>query len=162
MDLTMSIAVAAPQAPPKTKSRAVWLVAAAAFAAGATALPALPALAGRPLVRRAALACVAGAIALPISLPVLPAAALARFPVQKINHDLGEEIGWPSQVKLLARAYDGLPENERAGATVITANYGEAGAADRYGPAFGLPQVSSGTTTSGSGARRRPAIPSPW
>ena len=86
----------------------------------------------------------AGAISLLISLPVLPAAALARFPVQKINYDLGEEIGWPSQVQLLARVYDGLPAKERTVATVIAGNYGEAGAIDRYGASFGLPQVYSG------------------
>ena len=44
-----------------------------------------------------------------------PAAALARFPVQKVNYELGEEIGWPSQVALVARAYDSLPaRNGRA------------------------------------------------
>jgi hypothetical protein len=112
------------------------------FAAGATALAA-----NRPVARRAVIACIAGAIALPISLPLLPAAALARFPVQKINYDLGEEIGWPSQVQLLARAYDGLPENERAVATVLASNYGEAGAVDRYGASFGLPPVYSGANS---------------
>ena len=64
--------------------------------------------------------------------------------MQKINYDLGEEIGWPSQVALLARAYHSLPSSERAVATVITGNYGEAGALDRYGAAFGLPWAYSG------------------
>jgi len=95
------------------------------FAAGAAAF------AQRPLRWRPALYIAAGAISALISLPLLPAAALARFPVQKINYDLGEEIGWPSQVALLARAYHSLPSSERAVATVITGNYGEAGALDR-------------------------------
>ncbi len=73
------------------------------FAAGATAL------AGRPLRRRAVVYCAAAAVSAVIALPLLPAAALARFPVQKVNYDLGEEIGWPLQVALLARTYDALP-----------------------------------------------------
>lgn len=108
------------------------------FAAGATAL------AGRPLRQRAVTYAVAAAVSAVISLPLLPAAALARFPVQKVNYDLGEEIGWPSQVALLARAYDSLPASQRSVATVIAGNYGEAGAVDRYGAALGLPQVYSG------------------
>jgi 4-amino-4-deoxy-L-arabinose transferase-like glycosyltransferase len=108
------------------------------FAAGATAL------AGRPLRRRAVNYVVAGAVSALIALPLLPAAALARFPVQKVNYDLGEEIGWPSQVALLARVYDSLPASQRSVATVIVGNYGEAGAVDRYGAALGLPAVYSG------------------
>jgi 4-amino-4-deoxy-L-arabinose transferase-like glycosyltransferase len=107
------------------------------FAAGATALG------DAPLRQRAIRYCIAAAVSAVIALPVLPAAALARFPVQKVNYDLGEEIGWPSQVALLARAYDSLPASQRSVATVLTSNYGEAGAVDRYGPALGLPQVYS-------------------
>ena len=79
-----------------------------------------------------------------ISLPLLPAVALARFGVQKVNYDLGEEIGWPSQVALVARVYDALPSSERSRATVLTGNYGEAGAVDRYGAGLGLPPAYSG------------------
>ena len=108
------------------------------FAAGATALS------GRPLRRRAAVYCAAAAVSAVIALPLLPAAALARFPVQKVNYDLGEEIGWPSQVALVARAYGSLPASERADAAVVAGNYGEAGAVDRYGAALGLPPAYSG------------------
>jgi hypothetical protein len=79
-----------------------------------------------------------------ISLPVLPAAALARFPVQKVNYDLGEEIGWPSEVQLIAGVWRALPSAERGRATLLAGNYGEAGAVERYGPALGLPAVYSG------------------
>jgi hypothetical protein len=78
-----------------------------------------------------------------IALPLLPAAALARFPVQKVNYDLGEEIGWPSEVALVARVYDSLPASQRSVTTGLAANYGEAGAVDRYGAALGLPPVYS-------------------
>jgi hypothetical protein len=98
----------------------------------------------RPIRWRVAVYCLAAVIVSLISLPVLPAAALARFPAQKINYDLGEEIGWPSEVKLLAGVWHSLPSSERVRATLLAGNYGEAGALDRYGPSFGLPQAYSG------------------
>ena len=105
--------------------------------------------------RRVAVYCVAAAVSAVISLPVLPAAALARFPVQKINYDLGEEIGWPSQVELLASVWTRCPPPSGA-ATLLAGNYGEAGAVDRYGAAFGLPRPTAAPTTSGCGGRRPP------
>jgi 4-amino-4-deoxy-L-arabinose transferase-like glycosyltransferase len=117
------------------------------FAAGAAALGAGAggaAAAGKRWRARAAWYCAGAAVASVISLPVLPAATLARVPVQQINYDLGEEIGWPSQVRLLAGVWHSLPAAERGRATLIAGNYGEAGAAERYGASFGLPQVYSG------------------
>jgi hypothetical protein len=86
----------------------------------------------------------AAAVGLPISLPVLPARVLHTVPLQKINYDLGETISWPQQVALVAREYGALPGAERSRTTILTGNYGEAGAVDRYGPALGLPAVYSG------------------
>jgi hypothetical protein len=116
------------------------------FAAGAAALFAADGTAAgaRPARRRLAVYCLGAAISSVISLPLLPAAALARFPAQKVNYDLGEEIGWPSQVQLLASVWNSLPSAEREHTTLIAANYGEAGAVDRYGPSLGLPPVYSG------------------
>jgi hypothetical protein len=64
---------------------------------------------------RAAVYCFAAAVSAVIALPLLPAAALARFPVQKVNYDLGEEIGWPSQAALVQLGPGGgrLPERPR-------------------------------------------------
>ena len=89
----------------------------------------------------------AAAVGLPISLPVLPARALHTVPLQKINYDLGETISWPAQVALVGRLYGSLPAPERAHTTILTGNYGEAGAIDRYGRQFGLPAVYSGANT---------------
>ncbi|HET7094034.1 MAG TPA: hypothetical protein VFI22_11160, partial [Thermomicrobiales bacterium] len=44
----------------------------------------------------------------------------------------------------VAAAYHALPADDRAGAVIVTSNYGEAGAVARYGPALGLPAVYSG------------------
>jgi hypothetical protein len=65
-------------------------------------------------------------------------------PLQNINYDLGETIGWPRMVGEIARVYRSLPPRERRRAVILTSNYGEAGAVDRYGPALGLPAAWSG------------------
>jgi len=85
-----------------------------------------------------------GALALPVALPVLPARTLHAVPLQKVNYDLGETISWPKLVALAARQYHSLPAPQRRLTTVLTGNYGEAGAIDRYGPEFGLPSAYSG------------------
>ena len=119
------------------------------FAAGAASLAggtlgARGARCARAFRWRVGVYCVAAVICSVISLPLLPASALARFPAQKVNYDLGEEIGWPSEVKLLAGVWRALPASERVHAALLAGNYGEAGAVDRYGASFGLPQVYSG------------------
>jgi hypothetical protein len=96
----------------------------------------------------AAAAMVAGAaLGAPVALPLLPARALHVVPLQKINYDLGEEISWPSQVALVAREYRALPAAQRARTTILTGNYGEAGAIGRYGPGDGLPSACSGANS---------------
>ncbi len=95
-------------------------------------------------VKLGAIMLVSAAIGLPIALPVLPARALQTVPLQKINYDLAESIGWPRQVALIAREYRALPPAERARTTILAGNYGEAGALARYGPADGLPTAYSG------------------
>ena len=87
---------------------------------------------------------VPAALFLPLSLPILPANWLATVPLQSVNYNLGEEIGWPELTKTVAKVYQGLPPDEQAKTTIVTANYGEAGAIDRYGPALGLPPAHSG------------------
>jgi Dolichyl-phosphate-mannose-protein mannosyltransferase len=132
------------------------------FAAGAVALERrlatrrplaspIPAAARRPLASRIPLAgraarvmLVSGAIGALVAIPVLPARVLHTVPLQKINYDLGEEIAWPKLVALVARQYHALPGPQRRHTTILTGNYGEAGAIDRYGPGLGLPQVYSG------------------
>jgi hypothetical protein len=84
------------------------------------------------------------AIMVPIALPVLPPGALRTVPLQKINYDLGEEIAWPQEVALVAREYRALPARERQITTILTGNYGEAGALARYGQGLGLPTAYSG------------------
>jgi hypothetical protein len=120
------------------------------FAAGSVPLEQWLA-ARRPLARgikpavATGAAMLAGAVlAAPVALSVLPARALHTVPLQKINYDLAETIAWPKLVALVAREYDSLPGPQRQQTAILTSNYGEAGAVDRYGPGLGLPQAYSG------------------
>jgi hypothetical protein len=79
-----------------------------------------------------------------VALSALPARALHTVPLQKINYDLAETIGWPKLVALVAREYDSLPGPQRRHTAILGGNYGEAGAIERYGPGFALPQAYSG------------------
>jgi 4-amino-4-deoxy-L-arabinose transferase-like glycosyltransferase len=98
----------------------------------------------RPAVVLAGAMLAGAVIAAPVTLPVLPARVLHAVPVQKINYDLGEEIAWPKLVALVSREYQARPAAQRQRTTILTGNYGEAGAIDRYGPGLGLPRVYSG------------------
>jgi 4-amino-4-deoxy-L-arabinose transferase-like glycosyltransferase len=106
---------------------------------------------------RARLAVVIWAIALSavvdaiIALPVLPADRLG--PVLAMNEDAGETIGWPELVRTVAEVYRQAP-----GAVILTQNYGEAGAIDRYGPALGLPRAFSGHNAFGDWGPPRDAV----
>ena len=82
--------------------------------------------------------------AVPLTLPVLPAADLRHTPIVQLNYDVGETVGWPAYVREIAAVYGSLPAAQRSSAIVLARNYGEAGAVDRYGPAAGLPAVYSG------------------
>jgi 4-amino-4-deoxy-L-arabinose transferase-like glycosyltransferase len=77
-----------------------------------------------------------------VGLAVLPARALP--PVLAVNPDAGEQVAWPRYVDQIAAVWTELPGSQRATGLVLTQNYGEAGAIDRYGPARGLPAAYSG------------------
>jgi hypothetical protein len=66
-----------------------------------------------------------------IVLPVLPVTAVGVS--NALNPDLGETVGWPRFADTVARVRAGLPD---ARVAVLTRNYGEAGAVDRYLPAL--------------------------
>ena len=122
------------------------------FAAGAVPLEhwlaarAQRARAGRisPVAVTGAALVASAMITLPVALPVLPARVLHSVPLQKINYDLAETIGWPKQVDLVAREYHALPAAEQRLTTIIAGNYGEAGALNRYRAWAGLPETYSG------------------
>jgi hypothetical protein len=79
-------------------------------------------------------------------LPLIPATALAGVPLVHYL-DFGgtrEQLGWPELTAEVASVYAGLPAGERSRAVIVTRNYGEAGALERFGAQYGLPKVYSG------------------
>lgn len=87
---------------------------------------------------------IAGILISPLALPVLPPSALATVPLQKLNYNLGETIGWENLTQTVAQVYRSLPSGDRPRTVLLTSNYGEAGALDRYGRQLGLPRAFSG------------------
>jgi hypothetical protein len=79
-----------------------------------------------------------------ITLPVVPLDRLAASSLVEVSYDLGEQVGWPRFAATVHGVYAGLRPEEQATAVLFTANYGEAGAIDRYGPALGVPKAYSG------------------
>ncbi|WP_406503579.1 ArnT family glycosyltransferase [Streptomyces sp. NBC_00212] len=85
---------------------------------------------------------VAAATSALAALPVLPVSAVAV--TNAVDIDQGEQVGWPRFTRAVAAAWTSIPTAQRAHATLLTSNYGEAGALARYGPAYGLPTAYSG------------------
>jgi hypothetical protein len=82
-----------------------------------------------------------------IIIPLAPRGPLKEFAL-KNNGDLREEIGWDDLVRALAGVRDGLTASERQSYGVLVGNYGEMGAVEIMGPAYGLP-VPISLTNSG-------------
>ncbi|WP_104524256.1 ArnT family glycosyltransferase [Blastococcus atacamensis] len=70
-----------------------------------------------------------------LGLPLVPVDRLADTPVPDLNYDAAETVGWPRFAAAVERARNQLPAGARV--VVLTGNYGEAGAVDRYAPQLG-------------------------
>lgn len=79
-----------------------------------------------------------------ISLPLVPVGVLGRTPIADINSSAQDAVGWPAYVRQVADVHAALPAADRERSVVLTQNYGEAGAVDRFGPDLGLPAAYSG------------------
>jgi 4-amino-4-deoxy-L-arabinose transferase-like glycosyltransferase len=88
---------------------------------------------------------VSTAVALPLVLPVLPAADIGW--TYNVNQALGETVGWPQLVRTVRTVWRSLPPSQRASAVIFTADYGEAGAINELGGRMGLPDAVSGHNT---------------
>lgn len=85
---------------------------------------------------------IGGVVLAPVVAPILPAntlAAITRRPIQPV----ADRFGWPQYVRTVARVYRNLPARDRGDVTILTGNYGEAGALDLLGPRYHLPVVIS-------------------
>ena len=146
----------------------------ALVAAGAVALGGIAPRAARMVLRSAVAAAILiyGIAVLPLGLPLLPPAAMARYAsalgvteatqtnrgeVLELPQDYADMLGWEEQVRTVAGVYGALSPEQQAQAVIFAENYGRAGAIDYYGPRYGLPPAISAAGTYwffGPGPRR--------
>jgi hypothetical protein len=65
----------------------------------------------------------------------------------KHSSDLREEVGWNDLVRTVSAIRDSMPADQRANAGILVGNYGEQGAIELLGPAYGLPAPISMTNS---------------
>ena len=94
-----------------------------------------------------ALIAVSGIAFSVIALPVVPVDSDLFSKVSDLNGEVKEQVGWPELVKAVAEVYAKIPQEEKGTTGILTGNYGEAGAINLYGSAYGLPQAISGMDT---------------
>ncbi len=87
---------------------------------------------------------VGGVAAVAVSVPVFALNSRWFAKIIRFNSYYRDEIGWQDLVAELARIRSWLPADEANRVGILAANYGEAGAIDMYGPAYGLPRAISG------------------
>ncbi len=80
-----------------------------------------------------------GAFICAVILPLASSGPLRDFALQR-NGELREEFGWNELVRTVATIRDSLPPDQQAHLGITTANYGEYGAIESLGPAYGLPK----------------------
>jgi hypothetical protein len=99
-----------------------------------------------------------GALIAPFAIPVLPVKtylrysqalhfqqpAIEKWKLGPLPQVYADQFGWKEMVATVARVYNGLPPDVRAKTAIFAQNYGQAGAIDFFGPAYGLPKAISG------------------
>ncbi|MFH8485221.1 ArnT family glycosyltransferase [Streptomyces longisporoflavus] len=83
-------------------------------------------------------------VTLALSLPVYPVSQVTKTEQPENNPLSAETLRWPHLIDAVAKAYDGLPADQRKRAVVVTQYYEEAGAVDYLGADRGLPSAYSG------------------
>ncbi len=108
-----------------------------------------------PKVAISTLVGIIAVITIPAALPLLPPEKLIAYqrflgidpPRTEVHHSgplpqiFGDQFGWEELVKEIAAIYWSLPPEEREHTGIFASNYGEAGAINLFGPAYGLPQA---------------------
>jgi 4-amino-4-deoxy-L-arabinose transferase-like glycosyltransferase len=84
-----------------------------------------------------------GLVTAALVLPLIPVSAVGDSPGSAVNPEPLEMIGWPTFVYQIAVEYENIDDGSGS-AVILTANYGEAGAIDRFGPDRNLPSAYSG------------------
>jgi Dolichyl-phosphate-mannose-protein mannosyltransferase len=134
------------------------------FAAGSVALAAGIDLLGNTRARTIAKSVVVllvlanGMIGWPFAMPMMPvekfiaySEALGVKPssaetsvLAKLPQQYADQFGWKEMTAEVARVYNAIPPDQRKDCGIFAQNYGEAGAIDYFGRAYGLPSAISG------------------
>jgi 4-amino-4-deoxy-L-arabinose transferase-like glycosyltransferase len=80
------------------------------------------------------------------SLPLAPVQSRLWKTANRFT-EFREEVGWPELVRTVADIRNSMPAADRASLAILTGNYGEAGAINLYGAAYGLPHAISGVNS---------------
>jgi len=81
-----------------------------------------------------------------VIVPLAPDGPLREFALAR-NGDLREEFGWDQMLQSIAQVRSSLPPEQQSTVGIVVGNYGEAGAVEILGPAYGLPAAISGTNS---------------
>jgi len=102
---------------------------------------------------------IAGILTAPLALPVLPVETYIRYSnpfgssaefrterleTAELPQHFADRFGWENLAATVARVYKSLPPEDQAKACIFGGNYGETGAINFFGKAYGLPQAISG------------------
>ena len=93
------------------------------------------------------LLAVASLIGVVLVKPIVPIGSPLWAITSDVSGEVREMIGWPELVQQVAAVYEVIPDADKPGTVILAGNYGEAGALDLYGPAYGLPRVISGSNS---------------
>jgi hypothetical protein len=99
-----------------------------------------------------------GILTAPFAMPVLPVKTFIKYATAREynatpeeRHEMGvlpqhfaDMFGWKEMASTVAQVYKDLSPEEQSSCSILTSNYGEAGAIDFYGKEYGLPKVISG------------------
>ncbi|MGC2639377.1 MAG: glycosyltransferase family 39 protein [Acidobacteriaceae bacterium] len=99
---------------------------------------------------------VCGVMMAAVIVPFASGGPLMRYALAN-NGNLREEFGWNELVRTVAQLRDTLPPDQQAHLGITTGNYGEYGAIDVLGRAYGLPEPIG--TTNSEWLRGYPADP---
>jgi len=99
---------------------------------------------------------IGGILTAPLVLPVLPVETYIRLfgssakiqterlQTGQLPQYFADRFGWRNLTATVAQVYKSLPPEDQAKACIFASNYGEAGAINFFGKAYGLPQAISG------------------
>jgi hypothetical protein len=140
-----------------TKSKIYYLAPAypALIAGGGIALERWVLHRGRVWLKPAALAAlvIGGVLMGPMSVPILNINATEKYihtatfgafkNIYELTADLRGMFGWKKRLETVANVYHSLPPEEQKHTVILAAGYGNAGAVDYLGKAYGLPRAVS-------------------